>query len=106
MTAVCLGGTPQPQIVVSFYNNDVYGFGISLYYLLCHQFPYEGKTSMQIVFAMLTNPPKPLHQQMPGLPEDLWDIVNRMIARTQAERPATMLEVRDLLVAFLAKHAG
>ena len=48
----------------------------------------------------------PLHQQMPGLPEDLWDIVNRMIARTQAERPATMLEVRDLLVAFLAKHAG
>ena len=85
---------------------DVYGFGISLYYLLCHQFPYEGKTSMQIVFAMLTNPPKPLHQQMPGLPEDLWDIVNRMIARTQAERPATMLEVRDLLVAFLAKHAG
>lgn len=30
MTAVCLGGTPQPQIVVSFYNNDVYGFGMDL----------------------------------------------------------------------------
>ena len=85
---------------------DVYGFGISLYYLLCHQFPYEGKTSMQIVFAMLTNPPKPLHHQMPGVPEDLWEIVARMIARTQAERPATMLEARETLAAFLAKHAG
>jgi len=85
---------------------DVYGFGISLYYLLSHQFPYEGKTSMQIVFAMLTNPPKPLHQQMPGVPEDLWEIVQRTIARTQAERPATMLEVRDLLRGFLRKHAG
>jgi len=85
---------------------DVYGFGISLYYLLCHQFPYEGKTSMQIVFAMLTNPPKPLPEQNAGIPEDLWEIVRRMIARTQAERYGSMDEAARALKEFLANHRG
>jgi serine/threonine-protein kinase len=85
---------------------DVYGFGISLYYLLCHQFPYEGKTSMQIVFAMLTNPPKPLPEQNAGIPGDLWEVIRRMIARTQAERFGTMVEAANALREILAKHGG
>jgi hypothetical protein len=61
---------------------------------------------MQIVFAMLTNPPKPLPEQNAGIPEDLWEIVRRMIARTQAERYGTMLDAAAALREFLAKHGG
>jgi serine/threonine-protein kinase len=81
---------------------DIFGFGICLYYLLSHQFPYEGKNSMQIVFAILTTPPKPLTKVCPAVPERLWEIVRKMISRYPNERHATMLEVRQALDAFAA----
>jgi serine/threonine-protein kinase len=85
---------------------DIYGFGITLYYLLSFQFPYSGKTSMEIVFSMLTNPPRPLPEVNPDVPKDLWPIIAKMIARVQADRFGTMREARDALQALLAKHPG
>ena len=85
---------------------DIYGFGITLYYLLSFQFPYAGKNSMEIVFAMLTTPPRPLTDVKPEVPAGLWEIVGRCIARVQAERYGTMAEVRDALRAFLEAHPG
>jgi serine/threonine protein kinase len=81
---------------------DVFGFGISLYYLLSQQFPYEGKNSMQIVFSILTTQPKPLTAAAPGTPERLWEIVRRMIARYPGERYETLLEAKHALTAFMA----
>lgn len=81
---------------------DVFGFGISLYYLLSQQFPYEGKNSMQIVFSILTTQPKPLTAVSPGIPERLWEIVRRMIARYPGERYETLLEAKHALTAFTA----
>jgi serine/threonine-protein kinase len=81
---------------------DVFGFGITLYYLLSHQFPYEGKNSMQIVFAILTVPPKSLCEAAPAVPEPLWEIVKRMIARHPGDRFPTMLEAKKALLGFAA----
>jgi serine/threonine protein kinase len=81
---------------------DIFGFGICLYYLLSHQFPYEGKNSMQIVFAILTTQPKPLTQANPAVPERLWEIVKRMISRYPGERYETMLDAKHALEAFAA----
>ena len=80
---------------------DIYALGVSLYYLLSGQFPYEGKTSMQIVFAILTTPPRPLPEVNPGIPPALWNIVQHMICRMQVERYASMAEVQTDLRAFL-----
>ncbi len=85
---------------------DVFGFGISMYYLLSHQFPYEGKNSMQIVFAILTTKPRPLTAARAGVPERLWEIVRKMIARYPGERYATMLEAKKALMAFAASEAA
>ena len=79
---------------------DIFGFGICLYYLLSHQFPYEGKNSMQIVFAILTTQPKPLTKVCPAVPERLWEIVRKMISRYPGERHATLLEAKQALDAF------
>jgi len=73
---------------------DIYGLGITLYYLLSHQFPYEGKTSMQIVFSILTTPPKPLTEMLPDAPPGLWDVISRMICRVQAERYGTVADAQ------------
>lgn len=86
--------------------SDVYGLGVTLYYLLSKQFPYDGKTSMQIVFSMLTNPPKPLTAWNPAVPPALWEIVDRMMRRVQAERYGSMREVQRDLRAFLAGADG
>jgi eukaryotic-like serine/threonine-protein kinase len=79
---------------------DVFGFGISLYYLLSQQFPYEGKNSMQIVFAILTTKPKPLPEARAGVPVRLWEIILKMISRYPGERHETILEAKRALMAF------
>jgi serine/threonine-protein kinase len=83
---------------------DVYGLGMTMYYLLSRQFPYEGKNSLQIVFAMLTTRPKPLPEVAPSVPADLWRIVETMIARVQSERYGSMAEVKQALREFLDRH--
>jgi serine/threonine protein kinase len=83
---------------------DVYGFGICAYYLLSHQFPYEGKNSMQIVFSILTTAPRPLTDMAPAVPPSLWEILKRAIARHPAERHPTIQDLKEELAEFLALH--
>ena len=85
---------------------DIYALGVTLYYLLAGQFPYEGKTSMQIVFAILTSPPRPLTEVKPGTPPALWEIIAPMICRVQSERYGTMAQVMTALRGYLASPAA
>ncbi len=61
---------------------------------------------MEIIFAMLTNPPRPLPEVKPDVPVELWQIIRQCISRVQAERYGTMAEVRDRLRKFLEAHPG
>ncbi|MHC4923657.1 MAG: serine/threonine protein kinase [Planctomycetota bacterium] len=83
---------------------DIYSLGMSLFYLLSHHFPYEGKTSMQIVFNMLTHEPKPLSDYRPGLPERMGEIILKMTARPKDARYADLEGVIKDLEAYMAEH--
>ncbi len=76
---------------------DVYALGVTLYHCLSRAFPFEGADSMQIVFAILARPPRPLTDANPAAPAALWPVIEKMIARKPEDRYSTMAEVRAAL---------
>jgi len=89
------------------HRTDIYAFGVMLYYLVSGKFPYEGKTSMQIVFSILTHPPRTLMEVRPGVDPDLWPLVQKMIERSKEHRFSDMGQVITALRGYMAaKHPG
>jgi len=76
---------------------DLYTLGVCLFEMLSGRMPFEGPT-MQIMFKHVQESP-PRLRDMGGLdvPDDLSDLVERLLAKAPAERPASALEVRQLL---------
>jgi serine/threonine-protein kinase len=80
---------------------DVYALGVTLYHALSGAFPYEGASSMQVVFAILSRPPRPLTDANPKAPPALWPVIARMIARRPEDRYPDMAAVRAALAAAM-----
>jgi formylglycine-generating enzyme required for sulfatase activity len=72
---------------------DVYGLGCALYYLLVGHAPYPGETAYQIIKAHHESPIPSLRAERPDVPERLDRVFQRMVAKTPAERHASMSEV-------------
>jgi len=76
---------------------DVYALGAILYHVLAGVAPYDGKSGLDVITKVLTQPPLPLSQRERGVPRDLLAIVAKAMARTPADRYPTAQEfARDL----------
>ncbi len=84
--------------------SDVYALGVLLFELLTGAPPYLGASATHVLAAHLLSPVPRLPPQGPhgAIPRTLADLVARMMAKTAAERPATMAEVEAALDAVLA----
>jgi eukaryotic-like serine/threonine-protein kinase len=79
---------------------DVYALGAILYDVLAGNMPYEGQDAEEILFRVVSGPPLPLEQRVPGIPEDLLAIVNKAMARTPSLRYRTASELAEDLRRF------
>ena len=67
---------------------DVYALGAVLYHVLAGEPPYRGKTTEEILAAVVEGPPRLPSEHTQGVPPDLTAIVRKALARDPAQRYA------------------
>jgi serine/threonine protein kinase len=65
---------------------DVYALGVILYETLTGRVPFDGESYSSLVLQIATGTPLPIRQILPGLPAGLERVVQRAMAREQADR--------------------
>lgn len=80
---------------------DVYALGVILYQLLSGRLPFEAPSTTELMMLHASTEPTDLRTLAPQVPPELAALVNRMLAKKNAERPTTD-EVRRTLASRLA----
>jgi WD40 repeat protein/serine/threonine protein kinase len=84
---------------------DLYALGCTLYYLLAGEPPFAPsayRTAQQKIRAHAEEPPLPLAESRNDLPPGLSELVDRLLAKGPADRPASAAEVAEALTPFAA----
>ena len=66
---------------------DVYAMGVMLYRMLCGRPPFMGEGAGAVMAMHIYEPPPPLRQQEPSIPEDLATLVHHLLAKEPTQRP-------------------
>jgi serine/threonine protein kinase len=82
--------------------SDIFSFGVLLYQSLTGRLPFPGETAVDILHAILRQPPTPLRSLLPDVPGDWERLVERCLAKAPEQRFPSMQEVSDALAALAA----
>ena len=68
------------------YRTDFYSLGVTFYELLTGQRPFPATDAMELVHAHIAKHPVPPHEQTPGIPRALSEIVLKLMAKNAEDR--------------------
>ncbi len=77
--------------------SDIYAVGVTLYYLLTAQMPYQADNLVRLIATVLEQPPRSPAELRPGIPEGLVRAVLRCLHKQPAARFRTYDELRQAL---------
>lgn len=77
--------------------SDIYTLGVVLYEMLAGAPPFTGANAQAIIARVLTERPRPLHEQRDTVPAHVEQAIDRALARLAADRYATAREFADAL---------
>lgn len=81
---------------------DIYGLGATLFWLLTGEPPYPfARTIGQALRCLQRDPPRRLRDLRPEVPDELDDLVARMLDRNPVKRPTSALAIMNALLPFL-----
>jgi serine/threonine protein kinase len=79
--------------------SDVYSLGIILYEMLSGVVPFNAETPLAIALRHVSEPPRPLREVVPSVPEKLAAIAHKALAKNPSERYADANELRQEIFA-------
>jgi serine/threonine protein kinase len=80
---------------------DIYSLGCVLYHCLTGQAPFPDKSVLNQIMRHATEPPRPLADFLPEVPDGLQNVMNWMLAKDPAHRYATPEKAAQALNLFL-----
>ena len=80
--------------------SDLYALGCVLYAMLTGAPPFTGPDEQRVRWQQVHEPPVPIRSRQPELPDDLAGLVDRLLAKNPADRPAGAGEVGAALAAL------
>ena len=72
---------------------DLFSLGVVLYRMTTGQLPFPGKNVMEILRSLVTVTPAAPQSLNPAVPSELSDLIDRLLAKDRAVRPASAREV-------------
>lgn len=86
--------------------SDVFSFGVMLYECLTGRLPFWGETSIDILHAILREPPAPLRSLVPDISLEWEQLVERCLEKAPAHRYGSMGQVLAVLRRAAAPATG
>jgi tRNA A-37 threonylcarbamoyl transferase component Bud32/tetratricopeptide (TPR) repeat protein len=80
--------------------SDLFSLGILLYEMLSGRAPFAGSSALETLTRVCTHRQTPLHELDPAIPPQLSHLVDRLLEKERARRPASAGEVSAVLAAF------
>lgn len=102
-----LAGTPtymspeQTHGRVIDQRSDLFSLGCVLYTACVGESPFEARTTLDVIDRVRKDNPASLEERRPDLPRPLAKLIHRLLEKSPERRPASALEVRRELKAFL-----
>ncbi len=79
---------------------DIYALGSILYHLCAGEAPHQGASPREVLYRLMLEPPAPLAQRAPEVPQELVTIVDKAMARKPGDRYASARALADDLRRF------
>src|SRR5574341_620695 len=86
----CQGKTLDPR-------SDIYSIGILLYEMLTGEVPFDGESTLQVVYNQLHASPRPLMELSPHVPAQLAKVIMRALEKEPDQRPSSAIQFSDEL---------
>ncbi|NOR83687.1 MAG: protein kinase [Ardenticatenales bacterium] len=86
--------------------SDIYSLGVTLYEMISGRTPYQADSVLTLMMMVLNDPLPEIHEIRKGIPESLVAVVEKALAKEQADRFQTMGEMATALQHAQEEAAG